>query len=100
MPFCDIAFEGSPVMSSPLKTIRPELGRSTPVRQLKKVLLPAPFGPMMARILPGKTSKLTCDSAASPPKRTDSSSVLRIGADAAPRSVAGERTSIVVAALT
>ena len=27
-------------------------GRSTPVRQLKNVLLPAPFGPMMARISP------------------------------------------------
>ena len=85
MPFCEIALEGSPVMSSPLKTMRPPVGRSTPVRQLKKVLLPAPFGPMMARISPRATSKLTSDSAARPPKRTDSSSVLRIGADAAPR---------------
>ncbi len=41
-------WSGRPVMSSPLKMIRPLLGRSTPVRQLKKVLLPAPFGPMMA----------------------------------------------------
>ena len=48
MPFCEIALEGRPVMSSPLKTMRPPLGRSTPVRQLKNVLLPAPFGPIMA----------------------------------------------------
>ena len=90
MPFCEIALEGSPVMSSPLKMMRPLVGRSTPVRQLKKVLLPAPFGPMMARTSSRATSKLTCESAASPPNRTDSSSVLRIGADCAPRLVAGE----------
>ena len=50
MPFCEILFEGRPVMSSPLKKMRPPVGLSTPVRQLKKVLLPAPFGPMMAWI--------------------------------------------------
>ena len=100
MPFCEIAFEGSPVMSSPSNMMRPLLGRSTPVRQLKNVLLPAPFGPMMACTLSRATSKLTSDSAASPPKRTDSNSVLRIGADAAPRLVAGERTSIDASALT
>ena len=52
MPFCEIRFGGSPVMSSPSNRMRPEVGRSTPVRQLKKVLLPAPFGPMTARISP------------------------------------------------
>ena len=60
MPFCEIRLGGRPVMSSPLNTMRPAVGRSTPVRQLKKVLLPAPFGPMMARISPRWTSKLTC----------------------------------------
>ena len=50
MPFCEIRSGVSPVMSSPLKKMRPEVGGSTPVRQLKNVLLPAPFGPMMARI--------------------------------------------------
>ena len=59
MPFCEIMFGGSPVMSSPLNTIRPAVGRSTPVRQLKKVLFPAPFGPMMARISSRWTAKLT-----------------------------------------
>ena len=52
MPFCEMRSGGRPVMSSPLNRMRPEVGRSTPVRQLKKVLLPAPFGPMMARISP------------------------------------------------
>ena len=52
MPFCEILLDDRPVMSSPLKTMRPLVGRSTPVRQLKKVLLPAPFGPMMACVLP------------------------------------------------
>src|SRR6202030_714178 len=88
MPLCEIAFEGSPVMSLPSKKMRPEVGRSTPVRQLKNVLLPAPFGPMMARTSSRATSKLTADSAAHPPKRTDNSSVFSTGD--APRSIAGE----------
>src|SRR5262245_56418702 len=70
MPFCEMRSGGNPVMSSPLKRIRPAEGRSTPVRQLKKVLFPAPFGPMMARISPRWISKLTLSSAVSPPKRT------------------------------
>ena len=52
MPFREMRSGGRPVMSSPLNRMRPEVGRSTPVRQLKKVLLPAPFGPMIARISP------------------------------------------------
>ena len=93
MPLCEIAFAGSPVISLPSKMMRPEVGRSTPVRQLKNVLLPAPFGPMMARTSSRWTSKLTWESAANPPKRTVNSSVARTGADAAPRLPAGERMS-------
>ena len=59
MPFCEMRLGGRPAMFSPLNRMRPEVGRMTPVRQLKKVLLPAPFGPMMARISPRLTSKLT-----------------------------------------
>src|SRR5512135_3606658 len=92
--------DGRPVMSSPLKTMLPLVGRSTPVRQLKKVLLPAPFGPMMARTSSRWTSKFTWESAASPPNRTANSSVLRIGADATPRLLAGERMSVADCALT
>src|ERR1700689_2278376 len=70
--------------------MRPLVGRSTPVRQLKNVLLPAPLGPMMARTSLRASSKLTSDSAAKPPKRTDSCSVLRIGVETDPRPLAGE----------
>ena len=52
MPFCEMRLGGRPVMFSPLNRMRPEVGRMTPVRQLKNVLLPAPLGPMMARISP------------------------------------------------
>src|SRR5471030_3020164 len=89
MPFCEIILDGKPVMSSPSNRIRPLVGRSTPVRQLKKVLLPAPFGPMMARTSSRLISKLIWESAASPPNRTVNSSVLRIGAEAAPRLLTG-----------
>src|SRR6185437_957338 len=98
MPFCEIVLEGKPVMSSPLNKMRPEVGRRTPVRQVKKVLLPAPFGPMMARISPRFISKLMRLSAASPPKRTASISVRKMEADAAPRSPE-ERASIDSSAL-
>src|SRR4030095_8925525 len=70
---------GRPAMSSPLNTIRPLVGRSTPVRPLKKGDLPAPLGPMIPRISPAGTASDTLLSAASPPKRTVSASVLRIG---------------------
>jgi hypothetical protein len=39
--------------------VRDSVGRNTPVRQLKNVLLPAPFGPMTARISSRWSSKLT-----------------------------------------
>src|SRR5499427_2896597 len=70
---------GRPAISSPLNTIRPLVGRRTPVRQLKKVDLPAPLGPMIPRISPAGTASDTLVSAASPPKRIVSASVLRIG---------------------
>ena len=40
------------VMSSPSKVIRPAVGLYTPVSMLKKVVFPAPFGPMSATIAP------------------------------------------------
>ena len=52
MPFCEMRLGGRPAMSSPLKRIAARGRTETPVRQLKKVLLPAPLGPMMARISP------------------------------------------------
>src|SRR5215470_17885811 len=71
---------GSPVMSSPSKTMRPPLGLSTPVRQLKKVDLPAPLGPMIARISPRATRIEALLRAVNPPNRMVSCSVRRIDA--------------------
>src|SRR5712691_4400821 len=89
MPFWEIRLEGSPAMFSPLNRIRPPVGRRTPVRQLKKVLLPAPFGPMMARISPRRISKSTLSSAVRPPKRTVSPSVRKMASASPPRPVSG-----------
>src|SRR6266436_10273 len=101
MPFWEIRLEGSPAMFSPLNRIRPSVGRRTPVRQLKKVLLPAPFGPMMARISPRRISKSTLSSAVSPPKRTVRPSVRRTGATAPSRTAsAGKATATDVSACT
>src|SRR5262245_13381738 len=72
-------------MSASSKTMRPAVGRRTPVRQLKNVDFPAPLGPMMARISPRRTATDTLLSAASPPNCMDRPSVRRITGAAAPR---------------
>src|SRR5262245_24849504 len=82
MPLCEMTCGGSPPMSSPSRTIRPAVGRSTPVRQLNSVDFPAPFGPMTARISPGATASETWLSAVRPPNRTVRPSVRRIGGGA------------------
>src|SRR5579871_5034076 len=43
------------VTSSPSKTILPALGVRNPLMRLKKVVLPAPLGPITARSSPGST---------------------------------------------
>src|SRR5215831_19597273 len=68
-------------MFSPLNTIRPLVGRITPVKELKNVDLPAPFGPMIPRISPRATEMLTLLTAARPPNRTVRASVFRSGLD-------------------
>src|SRR5262245_2671429 len=99
-PCRDTRFGGSPVMSCPSNTIRPLVGRSTPVRQLKNVDLPAPLGPMTARISPRRTATETLLSAASPPNRIDRPSVLRMTGDAVPRpATAGAGVGILAATL-
>src|SRR5215218_10420477 len=56
---------------------RPWLGsrRICPVRHLKKVLLPAPFGPIRQRSSRSRSEKLTLFTACTPPKRIDRSRV-------------------------
>src|SRR3954469_4387964 len=58
----------SGVTSSPPKTMRPESGRRLPASWLMKVVLPAPFGPMMACVSPSRTSKSMPSVARSAPK--------------------------------
>src|SRR5262245_27103523 len=84
MALREIRSGDSPVMSSPLNTIRPAVGRMTPVKQLKSVDLPAPLGPMIARISPGGTVREIRSRAVRPPNRTVSPSVARTGATPAP----------------
>src|ERR1700730_14586086 len=49
--------------------IRPSLGGKRPVTQLKRVVLPAPLGPIRAKTSFLATSKLTSSTAVSPPNR-------------------------------
>ena len=55
-------------MTAPSKTIRPALGASAPAMRLKSVVLPAPFGPMMARRSARLTANETRLTAPSAPK--------------------------------
>src|SRR4051794_9242300 len=50
-----------------------------PVRTLKKVVLPAPFGPIRPYTWPGVIVMPTSDSACSPPKRFDTPLTRRMG---------------------
>src|SRR5216684_5279851 len=56
------------VMSSPAKRTRPRSGRRSPASWLISVVLPAPFGPMMAWVSPSRISRLTSSHARSAPK--------------------------------
>src|SRR5882724_8146962 len=68
---------GARVTSSPRKRTRPEVARSSPDSKLRRVDLPAPFGPMMACTVPRSTRRVTPSTAASAPKRRVSPSVSR-----------------------
>ena len=74
-------------------------GASTPAIMLNSVVLPAPFGPITARISPGATAKLTLSTASSPRKRlltsaTDSRGQRRAPPDAQqPRGATATRRS-------
>jgi hypothetical protein len=57
-----------PVTSVPPKTMRPRVGLYSPVSMLKKVVLPAPLGPMIDTIERGLTWKETSSTATRPPK--------------------------------
>ena len=58
MPARAMACGGFPVISAPSRKVRPEPAEIAPAMRLNTVVLPAPFGPMMPRMLPSSTSKL------------------------------------------
>src|SRR2546430_2132963 len=58
----------SAVMSSPAKRTRPRSGKRLPASWLIRVVLPAPFGPMIAWVSPSRTSRSTSSLASSAPK--------------------------------
>ena len=74
MPRLAICAGGSPTMSSPASVTRPLSGRIAPEMRLKKVVLPAPFGPMIAVSEPGANLSETSWIAATPPKDFDNPS--------------------------
>src|SRR2546425_4994068 len=59
---------GRYVMSSPANRMRPPSGRRLPASCPMKVVLPAPFGPMMACVSPSRTSRSMPSVARSAPK--------------------------------
>src|SRR6201991_4890643 len=59
--------------------IRPLVGVTIPAMALNSVVLPAPFGPMMARRWPRGTDRLTPSTARSASKATTASVSVRIG---------------------
>src|SRR5579883_528158 len=68
MPSRACAEAGSRVTSAPSNMIRPRVGARSPATQLKKVDLPAPFGPIRPTISPAATVRLASLSARKPPK--------------------------------
>ena len=68
-PFAKSSWGGRPVTSSPAISTRPAVGRSTPATTLKRVVLPAPFGPMSPVIEPSAIDSEAPSTARNPPKR-------------------------------
>src|SRR5262249_56077487 len=66
------------VMSCSLNKIRPRVGLRNLVSRLKHVVLPAPFGPIKAWIVPRLTRRLTPLTAVKPANSFVRSSVARI----------------------
>ena len=56
-----------PVVALPSMRTSPSLGVNWPSTQLNNVDLPEPFGPMMPRISPSRTSNETPSTAVMPP---------------------------------
>src|SRR5947209_13494748 len=71
---------GMPVTSSPNSSILPDVGGKSPEMTLNSVVLPAPFGPRIARRSACETSRSTSRTACRPPKRRPTPLRRRAGA--------------------
>src|SRR5262245_2875438 len=69
MPSFVRLLEGSVVTSRPRSSIRPDVAGKSPQITLNRVVLPAPFGPRIARRSPSATSRSTSRTAWRPPNR-------------------------------
>src|SRR5437870_6179803 len=78
------------VMSSPANRMRPPSGRRLPASWPMKVVLPAPFGPMMACVSPLRTSRSMPSVARSAPKLFVNPRTSSIGLVENPRQAATE----------
>ena len=67
MPWRTTSCRASREMSCPLKRMLPLLASNTRVMRFKSDVLPAPFGPITARISPARIEKLTSRTAFTPP---------------------------------
>ena len=68
-PACGRMRAGRLVTSVPIRSIVPLVGWKSPAMRLNSVVLPAPFGPRIARRSPCATSRSTSRTACTPPKR-------------------------------
>src|SRR5688572_6554862 len=83
MPRSTTSQGASPVMFSPLKTMRPASGRRILVIRRSSVVLPAPLGPIRPTSWSRFSSKLTAFTAVSPPKRFVRPSTVKNASDTA-----------------
>src|SRR3954452_5039149 len=79
MPRAAIRWGGTPSIDLPSNDQSPASGLSKPVIRLKKVVLPAPLGPIRAVIEPRWTSTRSTSTAVMPPKFRRTPSAARIG---------------------
>src|SRR3954469_22847279 len=79
MPRCVRPGAGMAPTSSPRNSIVPDVAGRSPAITLNRVVLPAPFGPRIARRAPGATSRSTSRTAVRPPNRRLTPRRRRIG---------------------
>src|SRR5690606_13435950 len=68
IPACAIWYERSRFATRPSNSHVPPFGRSKPVSRLNRAVLPAPFGPTRAVIVPRWTSRCSTSTATRPPR--------------------------------